>query len=50
MFDDTRSSTFEATQTTMYEAYGTGNASGIWALDRVEMGGYYVNDQPIGEP
>jgi cathepsin D len=31
----------------MYEAYGTGEASGIWAIDRVEMGGYFVNDQPI---
>lgn len=49
MFDASKSSTYQATSTTMYEAYGTGNASGIWALDRVEMGGYFVNDQPIGE-
>lgn len=48
-FDNTRSSTFQPTSTPMYEAYGTGEASGIWALDRVEMGGYFVNDQPIGE-
>ncbi|GMK56129.1 hypothetical protein CspeluHIS016_0211850 [Cutaneotrichosporon spelunceum] len=47
VFVDERSSTFQPTSTPMYEAYGTGEASGIWALDRVEMGGYYVNDQPI---
>ncbi|BEJ15509.1 hypothetical protein CspHIS471_0501140 [Cutaneotrichosporon sp. HIS471] len=47
VFVDSRSSTFQPTSTPMYEAYGTGEASGIWALDRVEMGGYFVNDQPI---
>ncbi|CAK9781770.1 acid protease [Cutaneotrichosporon oleaginosum] len=47
LFVDSRSSTFQPTSTPMYEAYGTGEASGIWALDRVEMGGYFVNDQPI---
>lgn len=46
-FDPSKSSTFSETSTTAYNRYGTGNATGVWVKDRVEMGGSFVDGQPF---
>lgn len=46
-FDKSRSSTFKDRQTTAYNAYATGSATGRWVTDRVEMSTSYVNNQPF---
>ncbi|KAL1407503.1 hypothetical protein Q8F55_006936 [Vanrija albida] len=47
VFDHTQSATFHNTRQDIYQAYGTGDASGVFVTDRVEMGGFFVQEQPV---